>query len=132
MIIRKAKEDNIDQWMNLVKNVRDSFPGLETDNALDEHKTTALRFIEKEEAVAAFEGSEIVGALLFSKEQTAICFLAVDRKHRKKGIASKLLSFALDELDKSKDVIVSTYRDTDKNGTAARKLYENSASKPKN
>lgn len=123
MVIRKAKEIDIDQWINLVKNVRDSFPGLETEKALDEHRETALQFIRNEEAVAAFEGNELIGALLFSKEHNMICFLAVDPKHRKEGIASRLLSLALDALDKTTDVVVSTYRDTDEKGTAARKLY---------
>lgn len=124
MNIRKAVETDIGQWLRLVRTVRDSFPGLETDKALDEHKATALQFIKNEEAVAAFEESDLVGALLFSREHHAICFLAVDPKHRKKGIASQLLALALDELEKNKDVVVSTYRDTDKNAAPARSLYE--------
>lgn len=102
MNIRKAVETDIGQWLRLVRTVRDSFPGLETDKALDEHKATALQFIKNEEAVAAFEEKELVGALLFSREHHAICFLAVDPKHRKKEIASQLLALALDELDKKK------------------------------
>lgn len=123
MEIRKAKESDIGQWLQLVKKVRDSFPGLETEESLQEHEETVLQFMKREEATAAFENNQIVGAVLYSREHNMIGFLAVDPKYRKKGIASALLRFSLDELDKSKDVTVSTFRDGDERGTAARSLY---------
>ena len=42
MEIRIANECDIDGWMNLVSKVRDSFPGLETKEALDGHKDAVL------------------------------------------------------------------------------------------
>lgn len=118
--------------MNLVKTVKDSIPGLETDKALDEHKTTVLRFIEKEEAVAAFEEREIVGALLFSKEQNAICFLAVDPKHRKKGLP---LSFCLLLLMNSTKAGTLLFQPTVMRTKTERRqesCMRNSASRPRN
>ena len=53
-----------------------------------------------------------------------ICCLAVDPAYRKKGIASMLLSEALDKLDRDKDIIVSTFRENDVKGIAPRKLYK--------
>lgn len=123
MEIRKAKESDIGQWLQLVKKVRASFPGLETEEALKEHEETVLQFIENEEAAAAFEEQKLVGAMLYSGEYNMICFLAVDPKHRKKGIATLLLRFALDALDGKRDVTVSTFRDGDEKGAAARALY---------
>ena len=123
MMIRKADKNDIGEWIALVKTVKASFPGLETETALKEHEETVLQFMKKEEAVAAFEENELVGAVLYSREHNMICFLAVDPKYRKKGIASALLRFALDALDEKRDVTVSTYRDTDEKGTAARALY---------
>ena len=55
-----------------------------------------------------------------------ICCLAVDPEHRKRGIASVLLRKALDELDRSKDITVSTFRENDEKGIAPRALYRKS------
>lgn len=123
MIIRNANEKDINEWMKLVKTVRDSFPGLETGQALKEHEKTVFRFMKNEEAAAAFEGQKLIGAVLYSKEHNMICFLAVDPERRRKGVASALLNFALEKLDEKRDVIVSTYRGDDEKGTAARELY---------
>ena len=53
-----------------------------------------------------------------------ICCLAVDPAYRKRGIASMLLSEALDKLDRDKDIIVSTFRENDVKGIAHRNLYK--------
>ena len=74
MEIRIANECDIDSWMNLVRKVKDSFPGLETKQALDEHRDTVLGFIRKESAICARIEDKIVGALLFSKENNMFCF----------------------------------------------------------
>ena len=36
---------DIDAWMALVTRVRDNFPDLETQKALDDHRATVLRFM---------------------------------------------------------------------------------------
>lgn len=123
MTVRKIKETDIRQWVRLVEKVRASFPGLETEEALKEHEATVLLFIRKEEAAAAFEGKQLVGAILYSAENNEIGFLAVDPEHRRKGIGAALLRFALDRLNAESEVAVSTFRDGDKNAAAARALY---------
>lgn len=45
MEIGIANECDIDRWMSLVSKVKNSFPGLETKEALDEHRDTVLDFI---------------------------------------------------------------------------------------
>ena len=67
---------------------------------------------------------DIVGVLLYSRKHNMICCLAVDPAYRKKGIASMLLSEALDKLDRDKDIIVSTFRENDVKGIAPRNLYK--------
>ena len=47
----EGTEPDIDSWMELVKNVRWNFPGLETENALEEHRNTVLKFIRQKSAV---------------------------------------------------------------------------------
>ena len=64
MEIRMANECDIDGWMNLVCKVKDSFPGLETKVALDEHRDTVLGFIYKESAICARIEDKIIGVLI--------------------------------------------------------------------
>ena len=113
----------IDSWMKLVRKVSWNFPGLETEEGLDEHKQTVLKFMNKKQALCVRNQETIVGVLLFSRSRNMICCLAVDPDHRKQGLASILLKKALDELDRSKEITVSTFRENDDKGIAPRALY---------
>ncbi len=53
-----------------------------------------------------------------------ICCLAVSPDHRRQGVASKLLAKALAELDRKKNITVSTFREGDEKGNAPRALYK--------
>ena len=53
-----------------------------------------------------------------------ICCLGVSPKYRRHGIASILLEAALEQLDRTKDITVSTFREEDEKGTAPRALYK--------
>lgn len=124
MEIRLAHARDIDAWMVLVERVRDTFPGLETAEAMAEHRATVLRFIQHSSAVCAAEAGRILGGLLFSKENSMLCFLAVDPACRRQHIAQKLVSFMLTQMEEEKDITVTTYRESDPNGTAARAFYK--------
>lgn len=50
--------------------------------------------------------------------------MAVKPEYRNRGIASMLMKKALNELDSDKDVVVSTFREKDDKGTAARAFYK--------
>ena len=115
---------DIDSWMRLVKKVSWNFPGLETEQSIDEHKIIVLKFMNDKRALCVKNEQDIVGVLLYSRKHNMICCLAVDPGYRKKGIASMLLSEALDKLDRDKDIIVSTFRENDVKGIAPRKLYK--------
>lgn len=122
--IQLAQTQDIDAWMELVERVKDSFPGLETQEALDAHKTTVLHFMENASAICAVTADHIAGTLLFSKEDGMLCFLAVDPVHRRQHIAQQMISFMLTQMDAHKDITVSTYREGDPNGIVARALYK--------
>ena len=113
----------IDSWMQLVRAVSWSFPGLETEESLEEHKQTVLKFMSKKQALCVINQETVVGVLLFSRGRNMICCLAVDPEHRKQGLASILMRKALDELDRSMDITVSTFRENDEKGIAPRALY---------
>ena len=115
---------DIESWMQLVQRVRWNFPGLETALALDDHRKTVLRFMGENRALCVKDAEKVVGVLLLSKKHNMICCLAVTPEYRRNGIASALLEKALAELDRSKDITVTTFRDNDKKGIAPRALYK--------
>ncbi len=115
---------DIDAWMKLVECVAMQFPGLETKESQEDYKATTLRFMEKQQAICVKENNKIVGVMLFSRGHNMICCLAVSPKYRRCGIASALLETALAELDHSREITVSTFREGDEKGIAPRALYK--------
>ncbi len=124
MKIELATKQDIDNWMNLVGKVKDSFPGLETEEALAEHRNTVLEFMDKACAICAKADNKIVGTLLFSKESNTLCFLAVDAEYRRQHIAEKMFSYMLTFMDSEKDITVTTYRADVPEGIPARLFYK--------
>ncbi len=114
---------DIASWMELVCSVKDNFPGLDTEQELAEHRETVLRFMDKRQALCVKFDGGIAGVLLFSRGHNMICCLAVLPQYRQCGIASALLEKALNELDRGKDITVSTFREEDTKGKAPRALY---------
>ncbi|MDO5138298.1 MAG: GNAT family N-acetyltransferase, partial [Oscillospiraceae bacterium] len=124
MTAEYGKPEDLDKWMHLVQSVRYNFPGLETEKGLNEHRDTVLEFMGREEALCVREDGEIMGVLLFSRKHNMICCLAVAPEHRRKGVASVLMDKALSELDRNRDITVSTFREDDEKGSAPRALYK--------
>lgn len=125
MIVQFGKCSDIDGWMSLVEEISWNFPGLETREKTDGHRQTVLHFISKEQALCAKnDNKEIIGVLLFSRSHNMICCLGVSPAHRRYGVASCLLSKALEQLDRAKDISVSTFREEDEKGIAPRALYK--------
>ena len=124
MEIEYGTFQDIESWMALVRQVRWNFPGLETQEALEDHRQTVLRFMGERRALCVKDGDNVIGVLLLSKRHNRICCLAVAPEHRRNGIASALLEKALTELDRSKDITVTTFRENDEKGTAPRALYK--------
>ena len=116
--------EDIENWMSLVTRVRWNFPALETQEKLDEYKTTVLRFMGKRQAICVKEGNEIVGVMLFSRRHNMLCCLAVSPSFRRRGVASMLMDEAFRNLDRTKEISVSTFRADDEKGPAPRALYE--------
>lgn len=115
---------DIKSWMELVQRVRWNFPGLETQEALEDHRQTVLRFMGENRALCVKDGDKVIGVLLLSKKHNMICCLAVAPEYRRNGIARALLEKALSELDRSEDITVTTFRENDEKGIAPRGLYK--------
>ena len=124
MDIRHGTIRDIDLWMELVDKVKDIFPGLETKEAMDEHRNAVLEFIDRREALCAEVDGKIVGVLLFSKEWNKLCFLAVDSDYRRQHIAFKLVTNMYCYLNPAKDISLETHVEGVPDGVAARKFYK--------
>ena len=123
MEISLARPCEIDRWMALVDQVKAAFPGLETPEAMAEHRSTVLGFMERNAALCAKINGNIVGALLFSREDSVLCFLAVDPGFRRRHIAEKLVRHMFTFPDSDRDATVTTYREDVPEGRAARAFY---------
>ena len=124
MEVEFGKVSYIDSWMTLVRKVSWNFPGLETEEGIIDHRNTVLKFISKNQAICVRENNRVIGVLLFSRYHNMICCLAVDPDFRRQGIASMLLEKALQELDRNRDITVSTFREDYEKGRATRALYK--------
>ena len=124
MVVQYGTLQDIDSWMELVQRVRWNFPGLETESALEDHRQTVLRFMGEHRALCVKDEDKVIGVLLLTKKHNMVCCLAVAPEYRRKGIASALLEKALSELDPSRDITVTTFRDNDEKGVAPRALYK--------
>lgn len=116
--------EDIEIWMELVNQISWNFPGLETQEKLDEHKATVLKFMGKRQAICVKVSGEIVGVMLFSRGHNMICCLGVSPDYRRRGIASMLMNEALRNLDRTREISVCTFRSDDEKGIAPRAFYE--------
>lgn len=124
LLVSDAVLPDLDSWMNLVSLVRSDFPGLETEELLAEHRKTVERFIRRGEAICARMEHVIVGTLLYSTSKGMLCFLAVHPDFRGRGIASAMIDLMLKRMPTQRTITVSTYREGDPKGEAARALYK--------
>ena len=130
MQVQYGTPQDIDRWMSLVRAIAWNFPGLETEEAIRDHEQTVLRFMGKKQALCVKQNDAVLGVLLFSRGHNMICCLGVHPDHRRQGIASSLLTTALGELDRTRPITVSTFREDDEKGTAPRALYQRDGFEP--
>ena len=124
MQVQLGRNQDVDEWMKLVEEISWNFPGLETKEGLNEYRETLLQFIGKDQALCVRNDTEVMGVMLFSRGRNMICCLGVSPKYRRYGIASILLNTALEQLDREKEITVSTFREEDEKGVAPRALYK--------
>lgn len=123
MNVQHGTPRDIESWMALVRQLRKSLPGLETEQLLQAHRQTVLRFMAENRALCVMTDGRAEGVLLLSYTHNTICCLAVAEECRRRGIATALLSAGLKKLDRSRDIEVFTFRAEDERGIAPRALY---------
>lgn len=114
-----ALAEDVPGWMELVRTVRDSSPGLDE---VEYEKQLAERIASGEAWVFRYEG-KIAAALLCSKARCELDFLAVSSEYRRHGLAQKLVETAAVQLPVGAQLTVVTYREGDAKGAAARGFY---------
>lgn len=123
-LVTFANENDINFWMALVRKISWNFPRLKTEDKIKEHEETVMKFIKDRRALYVKENDKITGVLLFSRKNNIISFLAVHPYVRRKGVASSLVNVALENMDLSKRVEVTTFREDDEKVTLPRALYK--------
>ena len=83
-----------------------------------------MQFMEANGAFCAKDGDRVAGALLFSRSEKMLCYLAVDDRCQRRHIARELVSYILPLADPEKDITVTTYRAGAPSGAAARAFYQ--------
>lgn len=119
-----ARSWNLNSWMSLAEIVRQNFPGLETEEALEEYRCTVAKNIERGSAVCALDGKMAVGVLLFSPGKNMISCMAVHPEYRRMRIGARMAELMLTRLDGGRDIRVETFREGDEKGIAPRAFYE--------
>ncbi|MCW4006280.1 MAG: GNAT family N-acetyltransferase [Candidatus Bathyarchaeota archaeon] len=119
-----AVMNNLESWMRLIDVVRRTFPGLGSQEEIDEYKNTVEKNIARKSAICAVTDNEVVGFLLFSTKYNMLCHMAVHPDYRRKKVASRMIELMLNDLDKTQDIVVLTFRADDEKGDAPRALYK--------
>lgn len=112
-----ASEEDIPCWMTLVRLVVDGFPYFDEG----EYVPVLKQRIRTGQALILKDGEVAVGALLFSYKTGSIDFMGTHPLYRKKGIPQAFLEKVMTELQKGKEISITTYREGDKADTGHRK-----------
>lgn len=130
MNVRFGKQGDLPSWMAFVRRLAWNFPGLETEEALEEHAATVAKFISKGNAICAVQGNAVIGVLLFSRRLNMLCCMAVDPGYRRHGVAQRMFDLMLTIDDPERDLTVTTFCEGDPKGDAPRAFYAKNGFEP--
>lgn len=87
------------------------------------NRKTLIKNIKAQNAICVKCQNEVVGVLLFSKENKILSCMAVHPAHRKKGIAAEMIAEMILLFPQCSEIWVTTFREDDPKGNAPRALY---------
>lgn len=124
MRVELATSKIIPAWIGLAREVEPLFEGsMAEDEGFHEFMK---RKIKRAEAFMIREGrhsNELMGIMAISHNNNAISWFAVHEKYRGRGIGSRILERALKDLDHTKEISVTTFREDNVEGLPARRIY---------
>ena len=115
-----ATAEDIPGWMTFIRTVKAHFPGLNEA----EYEGQLAGYIQRGEAWVYRDGKTIAAALLLSKGRQEIDSLDVSPKYRRHGLAARLVETAAAQFPVGTLLSVTSYREGDPQGMAARALYK--------
>ncbi|MGE5579290.1 MAG: GNAT family N-acetyltransferase [Bacillota bacterium] len=124
MLIRWATEEDRPSWIALAEEVALLFGS--KDMPRDPEFTRYMNSkISKHEALIAVRRMtrECMGIISFSRAHNRISWFAVSEAHRGKGVGTKLLRCAMNQLDPRKEITAVTFLEGDPDGGPARGIY---------
>jgi len=125
MLVEPATTEIIPSLQELAREVEPLFEGPMSDNK-GFHEFIRRKIIQ-DEALMVRDGehfNELMGLIAFSHRNSAISWLAVFKKHKGKGIGSKLLEQAISKLGNKREISVITFSEHNESGLPARSLYQ--------
>ncbi|MBC8080729.1 MAG: GNAT family N-acetyltransferase [Gorillibacterium sp.] len=124
MLIRHVTFEDVRNWLELAADVAEVFRAPDMANDREFHEYMQAK-INKYEAFMAVDyvSNRCMGIIGFSKNDNRITWFGVFEKHRNKGVGSKLLKCALNQLDWKKEITVETYSDDYMPGVPAKHVY---------
>ena len=119
-----AKPADLSKWLEIADDVGEimRIPNMGSDKNFIEY---AKRKLEQNNAIMAYDkdSGKIAGFVGFSRTNNSVTWLGTKIEYQNQGIGTKLLSLALNELDKNERITVNTYPEHYLPGQPARRLY---------
>lgn len=122
--IRCATPRDLSSFFELAREVEPLFGPMVDDPAFHAGMLAAMEACEVLCAEDEEQGESLTGGIAVSRDINSIIWLAVRETCRGRGIGGLLLERALQELDSTRPVRVTTFDGTAAAGRAARRLYE--------
>jgi ribosomal protein S18 acetylase RimI-like enzyme len=125
MQVIKATNEIIPAWEDLAREVEPLFEGrMAGDKGF--HEFMNRKIVQNDAFVVRDPNrpESLLGLIAVSHHVNAISWFAVIKKHRGKGIGELLLGHAVKDLDQTREISVITFRENNKQGLPARRLYQ--------
>lgn len=122
--IQFAQFQDINSWMKMIEIVKDNFPGLQTSEQIQNYRKTVIKNMKRQTAICVKYFGEFVGVLIFSYNAKCLSCMAVHPDHRRKGIASAMITKMIELFPNDVDISVTTFLEGDTKGIAPRPLYK--------
>ncbi len=125
MLIKALSSDYIPQWLDLAREMEPIFQGIMVNDT--KFQDFMKRKIEEKEVFMVLDRMNplvVMGIIAFSKKNNHVAWFGVFEKYRKKGVGSKLLECAINQLDNTKEIEVITFRDDQPYALPAKNIYK--------
>ena len=115
-----AENEDIPEWMELMRLVIDGYPVMDEEDYLK--KLTV--FIEEKRALILRDGGVLIGGMAFSVQSGSIEFLGIHPQYRRRGVQKLFLDALIVRYLPEREISMTTFREGDKADTGHRELLK--------